>query len=469
LSGGGSKRINKKGYSDAWSFDVDINSKYQSRTGRSKKLYARACDIFPGGVSHNLRLYKPYPVYPVKAGGARFIDVDGNEYIDLWMGHYALILGHAASCVSDAVSGELAKGWHWGMTSEAEIMLAEKIRSAIPSMQEMRFCTTGTEATMYAVRLARASSGKTAVLKVAGGWHGANSDLSFAVKPPFDSPEGPGFDAFESGAVEAIEFNDIEKTQRVIDAHRGRIACIIIEPMIGAGGFVPARKEYLHYLRSVCDEEGIVLIFDEIITGFRFRYGSLADEYGVTPDLTVLGKIVGGGLPIGIYGGKRDIMAPANPALKSSGAKPALVGGGTFSSHPLTMAAALATLEKLEEDQSTLYPALAEHGDIVRKGVEDRFKAAGLDVACTGKGSLFMAHLLRGEDRSLQSPTEIVRKTFSEFKDRELKTSLMNNGLFSVHGGGSLSAAHLEKAELDSLLAAYERAAEDFKGADHCR
>lgn len=378
------------------------------------------------------------------------------------MGHYALILGHAAADISEAISEALVNGWHWGTPSETEIDLAEKIRTAIPSMEEMRFCSTGTEATMYAVRLARAVSGKTAILKTAGGWHGANSDLSFAVKPPFNQVEGPGLKSTDGAAIDAIEFNDIEKTQRVIEVHRGRIAAVIIEPMIGAGGFIPAKTEYLQYLRDVCDKEKIILIFDEIITGFRFRFGSLADEYGVTPDLTVLGKIAGGGLPLGVYGGKREILEAANPLLKSSGTKPVLAGGGTFSSHPLTMAASLATLKKLEKIQEDLYPRLAEGGQAIRSGVNERFKAAGLPVICTGKGSLFMAHLLKGEDSDLQSPTEIACKTFSEFKDRELKISLLNHGVFSVHGGGSLSSAHLEGTEIETILTAYEKAANDF-------
>lgn len=434
---------------------------YRRLTPASEALHRRASDLFPGGVSHNLRGYSPYPVYPRSARGARMEDVDGRRYLDLWMGHYALILGHAFPDVKRAMTEALEAGWHWGMPGEGQIALAEALRSAVPDLEEMRFCSTGTEATMYAVRLARGFTGKPWVLKAAGGWHGASTDLSFSVKPPFGGAEGPGLLSAAEQGVDQLAFNDAEASLRVVEAHRGSIAGIIVEPMLGAGGFLPAKREFLSFLREVCDDEDAVLIFDEIITGFRFRYGTLAAEYGVRPDLTTLGKIVGGGLPLGVYGGRREILETANPRGARGPGRPVLVGGGTFSCNPLTMAAALATLEALKERGESFYSKLATRGERLRTGIEERFAAAGIAAACTGKGSLLMTHLLSGDDRDLESPSDIATKTKGEVKDRELRIALLNRGVFAVHGGGALCEAHAD-AEVDELLEAYEAAADDL-------
>ncbi|HSH69731.1 MAG TPA: aminotransferase class III-fold pyridoxal phosphate-dependent enzyme [Deferrisomatales bacterium] len=442
---------------------MSIFETYRNATPRSADLYRDASALFPGGVSHNLRRYFPHPVYPRAAAGARFTDVDGHTYLDLWMGHYALILGHAFPAVRAALAAALDGGWHWGMVAPAQVELARRICDAVPSIEELRICSTGTEATMYAVRLARGFTGRPVVLKAAGGWHGASSDLSFAVKSPFQGAEGPGLLTQREQGVDLISFNDPEATLRVVEAHRGKIAGIIVEPMIGAGGFLPADRSYLALLREVCDEQGAVLIFDEIITGFRFRYGTLADAYGVTPDLTTLGKVVGGGLPIGVYGGRREIMEVANPALAAPPDRPVLVGGGTFSCNPLSLAGAIATLDGLKERGVALYTDLERRGAALRQGVEERFTVAGVPAVCTGKGSLFMTHLLKGEDRGIASPADIAAKTRAEIKDRELRVALLNHGVFAVHGGGSLSSEHGD-SELVALLDAYAAAAVDLKG-----
>lgn len=441
---------------------MNIFETYRRHTPHSERLDRRASELFPGGVSHNLRRYFPHPVYAEGARGARFTDADGRSYVDLWMGHYALILGHACPEVRTALRGALEQGWHWGMPSEGQIELAEELRKAVPALEEMRFCSTGTEATMYAVRLARGFTGRSWILKVAGGWHGASTDLSVARREPFRGAEGPGLPPPGEQGVGLLTFNDVEASLPVVEAHRGEIAGIIVEPMIGSGGFLPARQEYLRFLREVCDDEGAVLIFDEIITGFRFRYGTLADEMGIVPDLTTLGKIVGGGLPLGVYGGRREILEAANPLVARGPDRPVLVGGGTFSCNPLSLAAALATLRTLEARGDALYENLDARGRRVREGVEERMAAAGLRAACTGRGSLFMTHVLKGEDAELTTPLHVASKTHAEVKDRELRIALLNHGVFSVHGGGALSESHGE-AEVDEILAAFEAAAGDLR------
>jgi len=441
---------------------VSIEEKYKELTLGSRTLYGHAKHLFPGGICHNIRAFHPHPVFPRHSEGPRFTDVDGRDIIDLWMGHYSLIFGHAFGAVKRAVNNVLDSGWHWGMPHELELRLADEIMLAAPVIKKLRFCCTGTEATMYAVRLARAFTGKGWVLKVAGGWHGASTDLSFAVRPPYEEPEGPGLLEPDMQGVAHLTFNNIGESKRVINLHQDHIAAIIVEPMLGSGGFIPATKEYLEFLRKACDDIGAVLIFDEIITGFRFRYGILADEYEVSPDLVTLGKIVGGGFPIGVYGGREDIMELANPFQPESPGRPVLVGGGTFSANPATMAAGLATMDSLRKQQSSLYNLLATRGDAMRKGIEERFKAIGLPAACTGMGSLFMTHILKGDDDLITSPGDIAEKTHSRVADRELKISLLNHGVYTMHGGGAISATHGEK-EVSTMLDAYEAAAQDLK------
>ncbi|TAL17007.1 aminotransferase class III-fold pyridoxal phosphate-dependent enzyme [bacterium] len=443
---------------------MDIYEQYSDLTPGSSILHNHAIHLFPGGICHNLRLFDPYPIYPRRAVGGIITDVDGRDIVDLWMGHFTMIFGHNFATVKNAVVNALDGGWHWGMPHEKEVRLADEIMLAAPAIRKLRFCCTGTEATMYAVRLARAFTGKGWVLKVAGGWHGASTDLSFAVKHPFGEPEGAGLPEPDRQGVAHLQFNDIEASKKVIEVHQGHTAAIIVEPMLGAGGFIPADPEYLKFLRQACDDIGAVLIFDEIITGFRFRYGILADEYGVRPDLVTLGKIVGGGFPIGLYGGRADIMELANPKSAARPGRPVLVGGGTFSANPVTMAAGLATLDVLRTQAGGIYSSLAAKGEKLRKGITERFDSAGVPAECTGKGSLFMTHILKDKScaGTLRSPADIAEKTLAKMPDREMKISLLNHGVFSVHGGGSVCTAHSE-TDVEKVLDGYEGAAKDLK------
>ncbi len=444
---------------------MDIYELYSDLTPGSAILHNHASHLFPGGICHNIRLFDPHPIYPRQAVGPVVIDVDGREIVDLWMGHYAMILGHANPQVKAAAVAALENGWQWGMPNETEVRLADEIMLAVPALKKIRFCCSGTEATMYAVRLARAFTGKNWVLKVSGGWHGASTDLSYSVQSKNGEPEGPGLLDPSAQGVATLAFNEIESSQKVIEAHQDKIAAIIVEPMLGAGGFIPANPEYLKFLRKTCDDIGALLIFDEIITGFRFRYGSLGDEYGVKPDLSTFGKIVGGGFPIGVYGGREDVMELADPRGSRSPGRPVLVGGGTFSANPVTMAAGLSTLDILRTQQASIYPSLAQKGEQLRKGIRERMEAAGLKASCTGKGSLFMTHLLRdfAAGAEIKSPADMASMTYSSVADKELKIALLNHGVFTMHGGGAVSAAHKEE-HLEKTLDAFECAAREIKG-----
>ncbi len=271
----------------------------------------------PGGISHNIHYFPPYPFYVKYAKGPKVWDVDGNEIVDLWMGHYTHLLGHHADVIVEAIERQVKEGIHWGIVFEKQIEWAELVHELIPSAEMVRFCCSGTEATMYAVRLARAYTGKNTILKIAGGWHGANPDLTFAIKAPYDQRESLGILPDLERFTKSIPFNDIPRTQEILHQNKKDLAGIILELATGEGGFVPATTEYLKMLRSETEASGALLIFDEVITGFRLSLGGGQKRFGITPDLTTLGKIVGGGLPVGAVAGKKEIMEKTSPERKS--------------------------------------------------------------------------------------------------------------------------------------------------------
>ncbi|MEM4704867.1 MAG: aminotransferase class III-fold pyridoxal phosphate-dependent enzyme, partial [Candidatus Bathyarchaeia archaeon] len=271
--------------------------KYVAKTKKSKQMFKKAKKVLPAGVSYGIRFFEPYPFYTARAKGSKLYDIDGNEYVDFWIGHTALILGHSPPQVVKAVKKQLEKGTHYGTSHELEVQLAQQVAKMVPSAEMTRFTNSGTEANMYAVRLARAYTGKSKIIKFEGGWHGGYDALHVGVKYPFDIPESAGLTAGATQDTLLAVFNSIEDVK--IKARRESVAAIIIEPVLGAGGCIPAEREFLKGLREICDERGILLIYDEVITGFRLAPGGAQQYYGVLPDITVFGKILGGGFPIG--------------------------------------------------------------------------------------------------------------------------------------------------------------------------
>ncbi len=253
----------------------------------------------------------------------------------------------------------------------------------------MRFCNTGAEATMYLVRLARAFTGKREIIKMAGGWHGYNTELNKGVHRPFDRTESAGILQEEQEHVRNVRFNDLDAAEAEVKRCAGDAAAIFLEPVLGAGGCIPAEKDYLKGLRELTDKHGILLAFDEIITGFRLALGGAQESYGVKPDLASLGKIAGGGLPIGLVCGRREVLSLADPSGKG---KFVSIGGGTFSDNPLTMTAGLATIKHLRKNAGSIYPRLDAMGRDARKGVDRAFAEAGVEARTTGAGSLFLTH-----------------------------------------------------------------------------
>jgi glutamate-1-semialdehyde 2,1-aminomutase len=295
---------------------------------------------------------------------------------------------------------------------------------------------------MYAVRLARGFTGKKTILKAAGGWHGANSDLSLGIKMPYERDESLGLLPELQKYTKVIPFNDLSGSLEIIHQNQKDLAGIILEPIIGEGGFSPATKEYLQMLRSETKKRGALLIFDEVITCFRVALGGAQERFNIIPDLTTLGKIVGGGLPVGALVGKREILERTSPEKKRNKWERILIGGGTFSAHPLTAAAGLAMLRYLKDHREKVYPLLESKGEKVRKGVQKALDREGVNAVVTGIGSLFQTHFPFEKGVTLNSPQSIHRFTNIEKREIEFRVRMLPKGIHVMHGGGCLSIAH---------------------------
>lgn len=448
---------------------------YRKKSAKSRALFRRAEKVMIEGGSHTIRLWRPYPFFAASAEGPAVRDVDGNTYIDYWQGHYANILGHNPRHVRREIASWLNRGaLHTGFEAGHQIELAEAlVREVGGKDAKVRFTTSGTLATMYAVMLAQGLTGRDLVLKVGGGWHGSSPYLLKGVK--FHAGEGFG-GRDSAGLLDDIvrrthitRFNDCDDLRRIVRAHGDRIACFILEPFLGVGGFLPATREYLELARSLTTKHGILLILDEIISGFRFCPTGVQTLYGVKPDLTTFGKIIGGGHAVAAVVGPRAIMEgclrPRGPRAR------VMFEGGTFSAHPEYMKAGLIMLGYLADQAATIYPRLARSGERLRRGIERVFAEAGVPARCTGNGnevipgsSLFMVHFPRAADVVLDTPEAILDDSLTNLALREdmLKLALLVHGVNVVHGGGAVSAAHRER-DIDTTLAAYGETARLFR------
>jgi glutamate-1-semialdehyde 2,1-aminomutase len=424
-----------KHYSDA----------YRRKTPLSEKLFKRAKKVMPGGISHNVHFFPPYPLFIKKTKGSKIWDEDGNEYVDLWMGNFTHILGHRPSVVVRAVEKQLKEGVHWGLAYKKQIEWAELVQELVPSAEMVRFCCSGTEATMYAVRLTRGFTGKKIILKAAGGWHGANSDLSLGIRMPYEREESLGLLPELQQYTKVIPFNDLSGALEIIHQNQKDLAGIILEPIIGEGGFTSATKEYLQMLRSETRKLGALLIFDEVISCFRVALGGAQERFNILPDLTTLGKIVGGGMPVGAVAGKREIIERSSPEKKINKWERILIGGGTFSAHPLTAAAGLAMLRYLKDHRKTIYPLLESKGEKIRKRLQEVLNREGLNAVVTGTGSLFQTHFPFEKGVKLDSPQSIHRLTDLEKRELEFRIRMLAKGIHVMHGGGCLTTAHSDE------------------------
>lgn len=416
-------------------------NRYLAKTQKSKRLYERAKRVFPAGVSYFIRHMEPYPFYTVKAKGSKLVDADGNEYIDFWMGHCALILGHSPPKIMREVKRQIEKGTHYGTCHELEIALAEQVVKMVPSAEVVRFTNSGTEALMYATRLARSYTKREKIAKFEGGWHGGYDALHVAVKPPLDVPESSGLTEGTLKDTVVLPFNDINTAEKILK--KEKLAAVVVEPVQGAGGCIPAEKEFLKALRELCTENGVLLVFDEVITGFRLSPGGAQQFFGVLPDVTVLGKILGGGFPVGAVAGPREVMELMDPLLYE---RPKFsFHGGTFCANPVTMTAGLATLKTLED--GTIISKLNKRGDKLRQELVNIFERKRLEVQAVGVSSLFNTHFTDEEVKDVHAVFRANREKLTRYH-----MHLIANGVFFLPTKtGALSAAHSEE-DRDKLL-----------------
>ncbi len=416
----------------------EINT-YQKNRPKSREIWQRAIKVLPGGISHNIRtfglpLIGAFPVFINSASGPYLSDIDGNEYIDCWCGHFAMILGHNPPEVQETIREHLKHGWHFGTNTEYQVNLAEAIIQANPGIEKIRFCVSGTEATMYASRLARAFTKRRIVAKAQMGWHGANDTLYYDVGGIFGGDGPPGLPNAKEAGVLTFEINN-DRTFDLIKRNSDNLAAIILEPVLGGGGGFPVEKEFLKKLREETERYGIFLIFDEVITGYRFTNSLFQNELNVIPDLTTMGKIIGGGMPIGAVGGRKDIIEQSSPEVENQ----VLIGGGTFSGYPLSMVAGLKTLEILKDSHQE-YHRINQEGGKLLNNLNQLFSDEKLPIIAKGHKSIIMLHAL---SKWIENPT---MQDIIKFKDKKrealLQLSLFNRNVSGLHGLGSISMAH---------------------------
>ena len=429
----------------------DIQKIYKRKTRKSEILYRRAMKVFAGGVNHNIRFYEPYPFFATSAKGKYLYDVDGNRYTDYWMGHWALILGHSPKPIVKALCDQAKNGTLYGTANKVSVELGELIKKLMPRAELIRFCSTGAEATMYAVRLARAKTGRRVIAKVIGGWHGFNTTLMQTVNHPFEDPEGLGIIEDDGQFVESMPFNDLDRSLKVLESIKDDLACIIIEPILSSAGCILPTDGYLQGLQDFAHKNDSLFILDEIVTGFRVSINGAAALYRLEPDLFTIGKIVGGGLPIGAVCGRKEVMSLADPVLMKEKQLRCAIGGGTFSANPLSMTAGLATLTFLNNNKVKVYGKLDRLGNLTRNGLTKIFSEAKIDAEITGTGSLYLMHFLENTSKKITNATDVAMSS----KDLLMKyhiALMANYGIFFLPlKMGTFSNSH-DESDVKKLL-----------------
>ncbi|MFQ5732100.1 MAG: aspartate aminotransferase family protein [Planctomycetaceae bacterium] len=437
-----------------------IETAFAEKFPTSARLYERGKSLFPSGVTHDARFLKPFPIYAERAAGSKKYDVDGHEFIDYWVGHGAMLLGHSHPAVVEAVRAQVGKATHPGACHEGELVWGEWVRKLVPSCKRLRFTSSGTEATLMALRVARIVSGKTKVVKFAGMFHGWHDQLAPAAEPPHDRGvkyEPPGVTRGVFGDLVIVPPNDLAAVERAIDEHDP--ACVIHEGNGSRWGTVPVRPEFLRGLRELTARRGTIFILDEVITGFRVHPGGYQGYCGIQPDLTTMAKVLAGGLPGGCLGGRADLMqvlAFDNPLGKK------MKHPGTYNANPLSAAAGSAALEVV----STGEPCYAANGvaEKIRAGLNALFAEKGVGWVTYGDFSAIKIHAdydgprpdgddfvpFGGDFRKLD-------RSFDTPPFHALRCALLLNGVDWMGWAGSTSAAHTD-ADADRTITAFAAA-----------
>ncbi|HSD57470.1 MAG TPA: glutamate-1-semialdehyde 2,1-aminomutase [Methanotrichaceae archaeon] len=412
----------------------------------SLKLFNSAKGLLPGGVSSPVRAISPHPFYTTRAQGPYLWDADGNRFIDYCLAYGPMILGHRHPAIEKAVIDQLKNGWLYGTPSEPEVRMAERISRLYPSIEMLRFVSTGTEATMAALRVARGATGRDKIIKIEGGFHGAHDSVLVKAgsgATTLGIPDSKGVPADTAKNTLQVPYNDPEALEKVLKSFPGQIAALIIEPVLGNIGPVLPNEGYLQRVRELTIEHDVLLIFDEVITGFRLSLGGAQKYYGVTSDLTTLGKIIGGGFPIGIFGGRRDLIEQVAP---SGG----IYQAGTFNGSPVSLAAGSATLDVMEKDKTL--EKLNDAGDAMRKALREIVEDLDLGYSVVGIASMFKV-FFGPEPHNYAEALKCDKAGYLEFFRR-----MLASGVFltpSQYETDFLSAAH-SKEVIESTLEAYK-------------
>ena len=427
---------------------------YRGNTQVSYGLNLEAQQYLPGGDSRSTLYYPPYPQFFARGEGCWLFDVDGNQYLDFTGNHTSLILGYRNAEVRRAIMEQLELGTAFPGPTEPQIRLAKLICDRTPSVDLVRFASSGTEATMNAIRGARAFTGRSKIIKAEGAFHGTHDAVEVSIAPDL-AQAGPQELPLALAHVEGVPqqivddvvvmpFNDPQGARRIIEDHASDVACVLVEPVLGAAGMIPATTDYLHELRDVTREVETLLIFDEVIT-YRLAPGGAQEYYGIMPDLTCLGKMIGGGLPLGAFGGRADVMSLFDP----SNGRPSIHHGGSLNANPLSMVAGAATLEQLGPAD---YQRLEQLGDKLRNELMRLFQNAEIPAQVTGAGSLFGIHL---------TPNPVYNYRDAQNGDaaqrHELFLGMLNQGvLIDPRGAGCVSTVTSE-TDVDTFLSAMRR------------
>ncbi len=378
----------------------------------SESLFQKARTVIPGGVNSPVRAFQSVggtPIFIDRASGCRIYDVDGASYIDYVGSWGPMIVGHAHPQVIDALATAIKKGTSFGAPTELEITLAEMVIDAVPSIEMVRMVNSGTEATMSAIRLARGYTGRDKIMKFEGCYHGHSDGLLVKAgsgAATLGVPTSPGVPADYVKNTITAPFNDLEALAKIVASEGDSIAGIIVEPLPGNMGVIPPKPGYLEGLREMTTKHGMVLIFDEVMSGFRVAYGGAQERFGVRPDLTTLGKVIGGGLPVGAYGGKKEIMkqiSPSGPVYQA----------GTLSGNPLAMTAGIETLKILREPGT--YDRLEQKSDMLCKGIREAFEAAGIPAYHTRVGAMFCTFFNGDEVTNYEEAARSDTKRFGRY------------------------------------------------------
>lgn len=418
----------------------EIVDRYVSRTPRSQALTERARRVMPGGDTRTGTFYAPYPAYMVEGKGATLTDLDGNHYLDLLNNFTSLVHGHAHPALIDAAGGRLPHGATFASPMVPQVELAELICARVPGVEMVRFANSGTEATMLTLRAARAYMGRSGIIKMIGAYHGSH-DLAAATADP----------EADRGIAEGVRqdlyfapFNDLPAVEELLKAHADRIAAILVEPVPNAGGIPVPRPDYLPGLRALADRYGVLLVFDEVVT-LRLNEGGYQKIAGVTPDLTALGKLIGGGFAVGAVGGKREIMEEFDPRRERH-----ITHSGTFNGHSATMAAGLVSLQMLDQLAIDRINAL---GARLARGFDEAFDEAGIAGQTTAVGSLVQVHWQRGEIANMQD----VSRGFKYAGDLPylMHLELMNRGIFAAARGEYNVSTVLTAQDVDHTIGVF--------------